>query len=80
MGKNIGGNLFLPHRDLNHGPLEPSASVLPMSNAVSIKQAHSGLYDLKVTFVFPVSGKINWDKKVLIATRACTCVPSQVYS
>ena len=24
-------NCFLPYRDLNHGPLEPKASVLPMS-------------------------------------------------
>ena len=29
--KNKRGNFFLPHQDLNNGPLEPKASVLPMS-------------------------------------------------
>ena len=29
--KNERGNFFLPHWDLNHGPLELSASVIPMT-------------------------------------------------
>ena len=29
--KHERGNFFSPHRDLNHGPLEPKASVLQMS-------------------------------------------------
>ena len=29
--KNERGKLFLPHWDLNHGPLKSKASVLPMS-------------------------------------------------
>ena len=31
--KNITGNFFLVHWDLNYGPLKPKASVLPMSYA-----------------------------------------------
>ena len=40
--KNERENSFLPHRDLNHGPLEPKASVLPMSYTDSLNGTLSG--------------------------------------
>ena len=60
--KNERGIFFLPHLDLNHGPLEPRASVLPMSYSDPIADCACDILDPQQTHLHPaclVSLKLN---------------------
>ena len=55
--KNERGKLFFPRRDLNHGPLELKASVLPMSFSIFVVGNHGILGISEIYQKLPDIGK-----------------------
>ena len=64
MRSSLQGTIFLPHRDLNHGSMNPTASVLPMSYADPTKSSRV-FFNFRFERESPFKANLHFQLKIL---------------